>query len=95
MSKVNFAGYKLKVPGHPLLRMLAGVALVIGGTLGFLPVLGFWMIPLGLAVLSIDFPPVRRFYRRTTVKLGHWLHRRWPAIAKRFGYGAPRPGKFT
>ncbi len=41
-------------------RIAAGVLLVAGGLLGFLPVLGFWMIPLGLAVLSYDFPPARR-----------------------------------
>lgn len=75
MSKVNFAGYKLKVPGHPLLRMLAGVALVIGGTLGFLPVLGFWMIPLGLAVLAVDFPAAERAY--------HWLERKWKPVEDR------------
>jgi hypothetical protein len=29
-----------------------------------LPVLGLWMIPVGLFILSIDFPPIRRFRRR-------------------------------
>ena len=91
--RVNFAGYKVRLPGHPLLRMGFGVALIIGGLLGFLPVLGFWMIPLGLAVLGADLPPVRRFYRRLTVKLGYWLHRRWPGLARKMGYGEQRPGK--
>ena len=39
--------------------MRAGVAmlLIIGGVLGIvLPVLGFWMVPLGLALLAIDVP---------------------------------------
>ena len=93
MAKVKFAGHRVKVPGHPVLRIGLGIVMVIGGMLGFLPVLGFWMIPLGLAILSIDFPPVRRFYRVTTVKLGYWLHRRWPEFARKVGYGAPRPGK--
>ena len=93
MAKVNFAGRKVKVPGNPLLRMGLGVALVLGGLVGFLPVVGFWMIPLGLAVLSHDLPPVRRFRRNTTVKFGNWLHRRWPGLAKKFGYGQPRDGK--
>jgi hypothetical protein len=30
---------------------------------GFLPVLGFWMIPLGLLILSLDLPLVRRWRR--------------------------------
>ena len=34
MPKVNFAGYKVNVPGHPLLRVVLGVLLIIGGFLG-------------------------------------------------------------
>ena len=48
-------------------RIAAGSALVVGGTLGFLPILGFWMIPLGLIVLSHDLPAVRRRRRRFAV----------------------------
>jgi hypothetical protein len=93
VAKVNFAGHKVKVPGHPLSRIALGVALCVGGVLGFLPILGFWMIPLGLIVLSVDLPPVRRFRRRATVKLGHWLQKRWPNIAKKTGFGRSRAGK--
>jgi hypothetical protein len=60
MSKANFAGYKISLPGHPLLRILLGLVLIVGGVLGFLPILGFWMVPLGLVILSVDLPPVRR-----------------------------------
>jgi hypothetical protein len=93
MAKANFAGYMIRLPGHPLLRIALGILLIIGGFLGFLPILGFWMIPLGLIVLSVDLPPVRRFRRAMTVRLGYWLHRRWPNLARRFGYGEPREGK--
>ena len=48
-----------------LVRITLGVLLVIGGLLGFLPVLGYWMIPLGIIVLSADFP---------------WLRRRWQQV---------------
>ncbi|MEM1316910.1 MAG: PGPGW domain-containing protein [Pseudomonadota bacterium] len=62
------------MPSTRLGRLLAGTALIIGGILGFLPVLGFWMIPLGLFILSQDFPAVRRFRRKWTVRLGRcWL----------------------
>jgi hypothetical protein len=47
-----------------LFRVLLGAALIIGGIFGFLPVLGFWMIPLGLAVMSLDVPLVRRAWSR-------------------------------
>ena len=49
-----------KVPYHG--RTLIGIALLLGGMLWFLPVLGLWMIPLGLLVLSTNFAWARRGY---------------------------------
>lgn len=40
-------------------RLVAGVLLVLFGLIGFLPILGFWMIPLGLALLALDVPFLR------------------------------------
>jgi hypothetical protein len=31
-----------------------------GGVVGFLPVLGFWMLPLGVVLIALDIPPFRR-----------------------------------
>lgn len=47
-----------------LARVAVGGLLILGGLLGFLPVLGFWMIPLGLAVILIDVPLVKRLFSR-------------------------------
>lgn len=47
----------------PGARTLLGLCLVAGGTLGFLPVLGFWMIPLGILVIGLDVRPVLRWLR--------------------------------
>ncbi|TYB82906.1 hypothetical protein [Maritimibacter fusiformis] len=44
----------------PGLRLVAGIVLIAGGILGFLPVLGFWMIPLGVAVAALDVKPLWR-----------------------------------
>lgn len=41
-------------------RSLLGLVLMIGGLLGFLPVLGFWMVPLGAVLIALDIPPFRR-----------------------------------
>ncbi len=41
------------------IRSLVGVLLCIGGVFGFLPILGFWMLPLGLAFIALDVPPLR------------------------------------
>jgi len=51
--------HRLRQPHAIWLRMPAGVLLMGGGVLGFLPVFGFWMLPLGLALLAIDVPLLR------------------------------------
>ncbi len=65
--KISLFGRTFNLPASRLARTFIGVLLVLGGVLGFLPVLGFWMIPLGLLVLSVDFPSVRRRRRRLAV----------------------------
>jgi len=62
--------HALKKTDNHWLRHAIGGLLVIGGLLGFLPVLGYWMLPLGLALLAVDFPFVRRLYRRLSVWWG-------------------------
>lgn len=44
----------------PGIRSIVGVLFMIGGVFGFLPVLGFWMFPLGLAFVALDIPPLRK-----------------------------------
>jgi purine-cytosine permease-like protein len=68
----------LKKTDNHWLRHSIGVLLVIGGLLGFLPVLGYWMLPLGLALLAVDFPFVRRLYRRLSVWWGRLTARYRP-----------------
>lgn len=53
----------------PGVRLVAGLLLIVGGCFGFLPVLGFWMIPLGLVFVVLDIPPLRRRFM-------DWLRRR-------------------
>lgn len=48
----------------PLIRAILGLCLVLMGILGFLPVLGFWMIPLGLALMATDIPPLHRWLKK-------------------------------
>ncbi len=68
--RIRIAGRTIALPRSRLLRTALGVLLVLLGTLGFLPVLGFWMIPLGLLVLSYDFALIRRLRRRVAVWWG-------------------------
>jgi len=48
----------------PGVRTLVGLLLVVAGVFGFLPVLGFWMIPLGAAVILLDLRALYRFVRQ-------------------------------
>ncbi|HXV80304.1 MAG TPA: hypothetical protein VEG60_10535 [Candidatus Binatia bacterium] len=51
------------------LRSVLGVVFLVLGVFGFLPVIGFWMIPVGVALIALDIPPWRRRLRR-------WLRER-------------------
>lgn len=46
------------------LRTVLGLLLIVGGIFGFLPVLGFWMVPLGLAAIALDFKVLSKLVRR-------------------------------
>ena len=70
--KVRLLDRHFHLPQSKPIRIGLGILLVAGGLVGFLPVLGFWMIPLGLLVLSVDLPIVRRWRRQLTV----WWHRK-------------------
>jgi hypothetical protein len=69
--KVRLFNRHWHLPQSKPIRIGLGILLVACGLLGFLPVLGFWMIPLGLLVLSVDIPIVRRWRRQLAV----WWHR--------------------
>jgi hypothetical protein len=65
----------LRRPGSSLVRVPLGIVLILCGFVGFLPILGFWMIPLGLLVLAIDIALVRP----PLIRLFDWVERKWPA----------------
>jgi hypothetical protein len=73
------AGRRLRLPKSRIARIALGCGLILGGLLSFLPVLGIWMLPLGLLVLSQDIPAVRRWRRRLTVRCARWRQRRHAA----------------
>jgi hypothetical protein len=70
----------VRQPSARYLRVPVGIGLTFGGLVGFLPVAGFWMLPLGLAVLADDVPPLRSVRSRmldwVERKRPHWLEKR-------------------
>jgi hypothetical protein len=47
-------------PSAGWVRVPVAVVLIVGGIVGIvLPIIGFWMVPLGLALLAIDVPFLR------------------------------------
>jgi hypothetical protein len=61
----------LRQPRMRWMRIPIGIALVLAGAVGFLPVVGFWMIPLGLSLLALDVP--------AAAKANRWIERKFRA----------------
>jgi len=80
MAEIKLAGRSIPLPASPLARRVIGAGFLAMGVFGFLPVLGFWMIPVGLAVLSVDSGWFRRLRRRSDVG----ATRVWRSLRLRF-----------
>ena len=50
----------LRQPSMLAVRVLVCLVLIAGGILSFLPILGFWMLPLGLMIIAQDLPFLQR-----------------------------------
>ena len=76
----NFAARSLRylVDSSPWVRVPPAIAFILGGIVGFLPILGFWMIPLGLLLLAQDVPPLRRPLARAL----NWIDGKLPEQKK-------------
>ncbi|MCO5734025.1 hypothetical protein [Rhizobium sp. SSA_523] len=72
-GRLHVGGFETPMPRSRIGRIVIGSGLIGCGILGFLPILGFWMVPLGLLVLSQDVGFVRRRRRRLSV---WWTRRR-------------------
>lgn len=84
MRKQRIRRYITKLHSFPPLpRKLIGIALIFLGILGFLPIIGFWMIPLGLIVLSADYRFARYLY--VNIRLLVRRIRRWGWVARARG----------
>jgi hypothetical protein len=62
----------LRRPSSRWIRIPAGVLLVFGGLFSILPLLGLWMLPLGLFLLAEDMPLLRRARSRVLGAIQRW-----------------------
>lgn len=52
------------------------MGLILGGLFSVLPVLGLWMLPLGLILLALDVPHLQRPVAAALIRFRHWRRRR-------------------
>lgn len=69
----------LRHPASRIVRIPAGIALMLGGIFAILPFLGVWMLPLGLMLLAADIP----FLQRPMARFAHWCLGWWERARKR------------
>ena len=68
----------LRQPSSRLVRMPLALLLILGGIFSFLPVLGLWMLPLGLLLFAQDVPMLRP----PLIRLLAWVERKWTGRAR-------------
>ena len=65
---------RVREPSARWFRIPVAILCLIGGLLFFLPVVGIWMLPLGILLLVEDLP----FMRRGVYGAVNWLAQRRP-----------------
>ncbi len=70
----KFAGW-LRKPSSKPVRIPLALLLMLGGVFSILPVLGLWMLPLGMVLIAQDIPPLEK---PVALSLG-WMERKWDA----------------
>lgn len=76
----------MRNPKAKWVRLPLGLLLIAGGFFGFLPVLGFEFIPLGLLLVAQDLP----FLRKPVANMTLWLEAKWVALRQRWQHRRER-----
>jgi hypothetical protein len=63
----------LGMPSSFAIRLVIAILLILGGIFSFLPVLGLWMLPLGLLLIAQDVPLVQE----PLVAAFAWVEAKW------------------
>jgi len=75
-ARIRSAVRWVRQPSRRWLRIPVGSLLTVGGIFGFLSLVGFWMLPLGVALLADDVPLLRSLRSRILDWVEH-RHRDW------------------
>ncbi len=74
----------LRKPSSQLVRIPLAILLIVGGIFSFLPILGLWMLPLGLLLVAQDVPSLQKPMSR----MFGWIEHKWE---KRIASNSGRP----
>lgn len=72
-DRVSRAIRWLRAPESKWIRLPLGLLLIATGIFGFLPILGFEFIPIGLLLVAQDIP----FLRKPVAGFTLWLEHKW------------------
>ena len=70
----------LRKPSSFIARLAIAVLLILGGIFSILPVLGLWMLPLGLLFIAQDIP----FLQKPLVRTLAWTEKKWQSIRSKW-----------
>lgn len=73
-DRIARAARWLRQPDSRPVRIPVALLLILGGVFSFLPVLGLWMLPLGLALIAVDVPALRPPLTRVL----RWIEQKLP-----------------
>jgi hypothetical protein len=77
----------LRQPASFPVRLVVAIVFIVGGVFSFLPILGIWMLPLGLLLIAQDVPALQK----PIVAALMWTEAKWKALkAKRQGSSRSR-----
>jgi hypothetical protein len=78
----------LRKPSSFAVRLVVALLLILGGFFSFLPILGIWMLPLGLLFIAQDVP----LLQKPLIGALRWVETKWESLKKRPSWSVRRAG---
>ena len=81
----------LRKPSSFWIRLLVALLFVLGGVFSFLPILGLWMLPLGLLFIAQDVP----ILQTPLANALRWIESKWKRLSAAWRKRQSRDGVAT